>query len=81
MNKYLEEKGRAYLKEALAECTQGQQLMFKRMYAKGDLSLEINEVVDKMDVNKIDWAMQQVDRTLNKFKQKKVDLSDLHSKI
>ena len=57
------------LKETLAQCNDKQQLLFKRMYAKGKLELPINEVVDGMEVDKMDWAMQQVKRTIERGKQ------------
>ena len=41
-------------------------MMFKRMYAKGNLDMNINDVVDNMPEEKLDWAMQQVERTLSK---------------
>jgi len=40
--------------------------MFKRMYSHKNLDLPINEVVDNMPDDKIDWAMQQCQNTLNK---------------
>jgi hypothetical protein len=37
------------------------------MYAKdGNLELDIETVVDNMEDGKLDWAMQQVERTLLK---------------
>jgi hypothetical protein len=55
-----------YLKELLMKCTEGQQLMFKRMYCSKKLDLSINEAVDQMDDNKIDWAVSQTERTVEK---------------
>lgn len=66
MNKTLSEYGRAQLKENLSFCNEAQQLLFKRMYSRNNLELPINEVVDNMPDDKIDWAMQQVERTLSK---------------
>jgi hypothetical protein len=39
------------------------------MYSNDNLEMDINDVVDKMDEEKLDWAMQQVERTLNKAKE------------
>ena len=64
MNNQLKEFARNTLKDGLSLCTDGQQLLFKRMYAGGDLALSISEVVDNMPEDKLDWAMQQVQRTL-----------------
>lgn len=61
---------RQSLKDGLAQCSPAQQHRFKLMYAPGayegraELDTPINEVVDKMPVEKLDWAMQQVDRTV-----------------
>lgn len=66
MNQELIDTARAMLKTKLAQCTDDEQMMFKRMYANGDLALEINAVVDRMPAEKLDWAMQQVDNTLKK---------------
>jgi len=54
------------LKDGLSKCSDAQQHLFKRMYAKGNLDLSIGEVVDSMEDEKLDWAMQQVDSTLTK---------------
>ena len=54
------------LKELLLECTERQQFMFKRMYSHKNLDLPIHEVVDQMAVDKIDWAMTQIERTVKK---------------
>ena len=58
--------GRNYLKELLAQCTEAQQLMFKRMYAHNNLDKPIDECVDLMDDSKIDWAISQCERTVEK---------------
>lgn len=58
--------GRSILKKLLTECTEGQQLVFKRMYSHNRLELPINEVVDKMDPDKIDRAISQCEKTVEK---------------
>lgn len=40
--------------------------MFKRMYACGHLDRPIDEVVLDMPDEKLDWALTQVQRTLEK---------------
>jgi len=65
---------RTQLKNGLALCTDGQQTMFKKMYAyhdhkhlqEHDMSMTIEEVVDNLPENKLRTAMQQVQRTLDK---------------
>ncbi len=66
MNNELQKYARKTLKENLQKCTEGEQLMFKRMYAGGDLEKDINTVVEDMESEKLDWAMQQVQRSLDK---------------
>ena len=64
MNKTLQDFARVQLKEMLAQCTEAQQMLFKRMYSHKDLTLDINTVVDNMPEEKLDWAMQQCKRTV-----------------
>ena len=64
MNNQLDRFARSQLKESLGQCSEAQQLMFKRMYANGKIDLSIDTVVDQMPDEKLDWAMQQVERTL-----------------
>lgn len=58
--------GRNILKKLLTECTEEQQLVFKKMYSNNNNQLPINEVVDKMNPDKIDWAISQCERTVEK---------------
>jgi alpha-mannosidase len=58
------------LKNLLTECTDGQQLLFKRMYSNGNLSLSIYDTVDQMDDHRLDWALSQVERTIEKNNSK-----------
>jgi len=85
MNNKLLNFAKNELKIGLAQCTEDQQMIFKRMYAyeykydennhsyipngnKPDLNKDINEVIDKMPEDKLDWAMQQIENTLAKNK-------------
>jgi hypothetical protein len=36
------------------------------MYSPNNLELSINDAVDQMDENKIDWAITQCERTVEK---------------
>lgn len=79
MNEQLQKFARKTLKDGLAKCTEDQQVLFKRMYipwafgiinenrklTDEELATQINDVVDKMPDDKLDWAMQQVQRTLD----------------
>jgi len=73
MNKTLQNFARTEIKNGLAKLTEAQRRIFKLMYApfeKGKTVKEriekysINEVVDLIEEDKLDWAMQQVQRTL-----------------
>lgn len=63
MNDQLQNYARSALKEGLAQCTDGEQLLFKRMYSHGNLDLPIDKVVDLMPSDRLDWAMEQVQKT------------------
>ena len=67
MNKQLQNYVRATLKEGLAQLPEPNQLLFKRMYSYKNLKANINDVVDTIPEDKLDWAMQQVQRTLDKI--------------
>lgn len=64
MNDELQEFARDKLKEGLAKLPKDNQLIFKRMYSHKDLDRDINVVVDLMPEDTLDWAMQQVSRSL-----------------
>lgn len=66
MNNALQEYARNYLKTRLNACTDGEVLVFKRMYSHENLDKDINLVVDDMPEDKLDWAMEQVRRTVEK---------------
>ena len=67
MNSELQEFARQSLKEGLAQLPDNHQLMFKRMYSHKNLEADINDVVDSMPEGKLDWAMSQVQRSLDKL--------------
>jgi hypothetical protein len=66
MNETLSQYARQQLKLGLSQCTEQQQMLFKRMYSHKDLEKPIDDVVDAMPDDKLDWAMQQVERTLER---------------
>lgn len=55
------------MKQGLAQLPEDWQTMFKRMYSHGHLDADINDVVDSMPDDKLDWAMQQVEESLKKL--------------
>ena len=68
MNKQLVKFAKDTLKEGLAKLPESHHLIFKRMYSYKNLTLDINTVVDNMDEDRLDWAMEQVQRSLEKLK-------------
>ena len=66
MNQTLINNNKTILLDLLKQCTEPQQFMFKRMYSHKNLDASIEEAVENMAENKIDWAVTQVEKTLNK---------------
>lgn len=74
MNQELQDFARERLKEMLAQLGDGERRIFKLMYARasGARSTEaaeampIEDVVDRMEPSRLDWAMQQCLNTLRK---------------
>ncbi len=69
MNTQLQSIARQTIKDGLAQLPEGWQMRFKQMYAHGHLAMPINEVVDTMEDDKLDWAMQQVQNSVEKIKK------------
>ena len=67
MNKELQTFARDTLKSDLAKFPEGWQIKFKLMYRSKEM--DINEVVDVMSEEKLDWAMQQVANSIEKIKK------------
>ncbi len=65
------------LKTLLDECSEGEQLIFKRMYSANNLEASINDVVDNMDKRKLKWATQQVKNTHKKNFNKELNKYNL----
>ena len=61
MNKHLQGFARNFIKERLQQLPAEQQLIFNRMYAHKNLDRSVDEAVDAMPADKLDWAMQQVE--------------------
>ena len=66
MNAQLQKFARDTLKEGLSRLPESNQLLFKKMYSHTDLGRSINDIVDSMSEEYLDWAMVQVDNSLNK---------------
>ena len=68
MNKQLQEFARSEIKKGLALLPEKNRQMFKRMYSHNNLNANISDVVDAMTEDKLDWAMDQIRRTIQKNK-------------
>lgn len=66
MNKTLEQFARNAIKDGLSHLDENNSIFFKRMYSPTALDKPIAEVVDAMPVDKLDWALTQVENSLNK---------------
>jgi hypothetical protein len=66
MNKTLRLAAENILKNLLLECTEDQKTIFKRMYCHKNLELPINDGVDQISDDKIDWAITQCERSVVK---------------
>ena len=64
MNQTLANSGKEILKGLLVQCSEAQQLMFKRMYCHKNLELPINDAVDQMADDKISFAITQCEKTV-----------------
>ncbi|MCK4446014.1 MAG: hypothetical protein KAW56_02925 [Candidatus Marinimicrobia bacterium] len=71
MNSQLEAYARQKIKEGLSKLSEGHQIIFKRMYSHENLKLPIDKVVDNMPKEKLDWALTQVQNSLNKIQNEK----------
>jgi len=67
MNKSIEHFTRESLKEGLKKLPEKWQLTFRRMYSHEDLEKDISIVVDEMPIERLDWALTQVENSLNKL--------------
>ena len=65
MNKQLQDFARQTLKTGLMRLPESNHVIFKRMYAPDNLDADINDVVDNMPEDKLNWAMQQVQRSID----------------
>jgi len=70
-NKTLIAAAKKILKELLPQCTPEEQLMFKRMYCHTNLQASPEEAIEQMNPEKMDWAITQVEQTLEKHKNNK----------
>jgi hypothetical protein len=66
MNNKLQKFARQELIEGLSKCTEKQRWIFNKMYSPDNVDRNIDDVVSDIPEDRLDWAMQQVQRTLDK---------------
>lgn len=78
MNATLSLQIRTAILELLTQCTEKQQLIFRRMYSHKDLDAELSAIVlHDMPDEKLDHAFSQVERTVfNNQRSKTVPAPD-----
>ena len=67
MNTQIQDYVRKELKEGLEKLPENWQLIFKRMYSHKNLEASIEEVVNNVPEEKLDWALTQVQNSLAKM--------------
>lgn len=67
MNDKLQEFARGELKAGLSMLPDSNHMIFKRMYSPNNLDADINDVVDIMPEDRLDWAMRQVENSIKKL--------------
>ena len=67
MNKTMREFARNNIKVGLAKLPEKWQMRFKQMYLPDNLDADVNDVVDATPEEKLDWAMQQIQNSLEKI--------------
>jgi len=68
MNKEIQDFARTNLKQNSSLLTEKQIKLFKQFYSYKDLNKIINDIIDDMPDDKLDLAMEQVRRTVEKNK-------------
>ena len=68
MNKQLQKFARNELKKGVAKLPERWQELFKRMYGPKNSKLSIDATIDNMPEDKLDWAMTQVEKSIEKLK-------------
>ncbi len=74
MNEQLQIFVREQLKEGLSKLPEKWVLLFKRMYSHDNLEADINDIVDAMPEDKLDWAMRQVDKSIDSINNQRSKL-------
>jgi len=65
-NSTIETFTRETMKTEIAKLGESQQLLFKRMYSHTDMDKDINDVIDQIPIDKLSWALTQVENSVAK---------------
>jgi hypothetical protein len=60
MSRKQQQARREEIKRILGFLNEGNHMTFRRMYSPTDLGKDINQVVDEMPSNQLQWALHQV---------------------
>lgn len=71
MNNSVQDFVRNQLKSGLAKLPENWLFTFKRMYSHDNLEATIDEIVDNLQEDKLDWALTQVENSLKKLRGQK----------
>jgi len=62
---------RQIMKDKIKLLPNENQVSFKRMYSHKNLDKPIDLVIDDMEEDKLEWALSQIETTLNKIQKQK----------
>lgn len=79
--KSIYDMGRDEMKKLIKQCTPDQHVFFKRMYSHTNLEMPIDEVIEKIPDIKVGWALQQIQRTIDKNNLKNDNCKHSNSNI
>jgi len=68
-NKTLIAAARLILTELVIQCSEKEQIFFKKMYSHQNSTLSITDIVDNLDPSKLDTAITQCENTIRKNAQ------------
>jgi len=69
MNKQLQDFARNAILKGVKQLPKDWQQLFKRLYSHDNLTISIDALVANMPEEKLDWAMQQIEQSLEKIKK------------
>ena len=59
--------------EGLEKLPEDCQMKFKRMYSHSNLNKELKDIINDMPEDKLDWALTQVNNSINKKEKENND--------